>query len=94
MALFTSPMIAVLIETYWNVNEEWADQHYMTKNCINRNILECKYLNRYPSNFGLGINRNILECKCRWKQKQEKDIHRINRNILECKFRCGCASGD
>ena len=36
---------AVLIETYWNVNDKWGDAWEYAAGCLNRNILECKYVN-------------------------------------------------
>ena len=32
----------VLIETYWNVKHDVVDAMQKTRQCINRNILECK----------------------------------------------------
>ena len=43
---------SVLIETYWNVNEEKQCANHICRVCLNRNILECKFVahrkNRKP----------------------------------------------
>ena len=76
----------VLIETYWNVNEDVQLFMKRLRKGINRNILECKYfltlLRKIPRNR---INRNILECKCVLLTSVPTPDDSINRNILECK---------
>ena len=59
-----SRLFSVLIETYWNVNENMRKMFGWEERRINRNILECKYYRgNHAGNFRIGINRNILECK-------------------------------
>ena len=54
----------VLIETYWNVKEEYINNMYKFEKCINRNILECKGIQVAAFRYNpRRINRNILECK-------------------------------
>ena len=56
----------VLIETYWNVKRDVVDAMQKTRQCINRNILECKeWIQEDKTNVDRSINRNILECKVR-----------------------------
>ena len=40
--------VEVLIETYWNVNRDVVDAMQKTRQCINRNILECKFKQHLP----------------------------------------------
>ena len=42
MLLIFSSAYGVLIETYWNVKKDVVDAMQKTRQCINRNILECK----------------------------------------------------
>ena len=60
----------VLIETYWNVKRDVVDAMQKTRQCINRNILECKeWIQEDKTNVDRSINRNILECKVRWQDE-------------------------
>ena len=54
----------VLIEPYWNVNENNAEVSAAAEKRINRTILECKseQAQQIEQNK-TGINRTILECK-------------------------------
>ena len=65
MCDYTGHTLHVLIETYWNVNDDPKPDPG-----INRNILECKYENMVAEpSVGRSINRNILECK--WQHRRE-----------------------
>ena len=78
--------LAVLIETYWNVNitpersspvrAEVLIETYWNVNLDRLHGVFC--------DFG-SLNRNILECKCRRRGHWSYVSIRLNRNILECK---------
>ena len=62
--MLTGERYYVLIETYWNVNYKKLLSYFFVEVCINRNILECKFISKFFKYSGyFGINRNILECK-------------------------------
>ena len=77
----------VLIETYWNVNED-VTNFLKRLRSINRNILECKWIR---SNRNRVVIHVLIETY--WNVngigKEYYDAHAkgINRNILECKYR-------
>ena len=57
--------IRVLIETLWNVKEQYGEILNLTALGINRNIVECKVfcVHKDCLGFFIHINRNIVECK-------------------------------
>ena len=56
----------VLIETSWNVKDGKGSDYWIGDICINRNIVECKVLERAQElKQETSINRNIVECKGR-----------------------------
>ena len=56
----------VLIETSWNVKEQSVENVSRIEIGINRNIVECKVLERAQElKQETSINRNIVECKGR-----------------------------
>ena len=60
------------------------------KNRLNRNILECKVLQKCQMEYAeMCLNRNILECKVGLDTNEIVGYSRLNRNILECKELCG-----
>ena len=63
--------VIVLIEPYWNVNENNAEVSAAAEKRINRTILECKseQAQQIEQNK-TGINRTILECKYRFARLQ------------------------
>ena len=84
--LLITAFSGVLIETLWNVNEEFA-QFIAMYTRINRNIVECKY--RFVQCLRCclrRINRNIVECKYSISSTKSNLNPSINRNIVECKF--------
>ena len=85
----------VLIETYWNVNEDVQLFMKRLRKGINRNILECKFHHRRIYRvYRICINRNILECKCALPQPQKgEDVTvlietywNVNGNIRFCYY--------
>ena len=77
----------VLIETQWNVKKDVVDAMQKTRQCINRNIVECKEIPEKP--FSTGMPGVLIETQWNvkqiWTTEAKPAEQRINRNIVECK---------
>ena len=84
--LVKNTLQTVLIETLWNVKWTSRNVNLLGRQCINRNIVECKAVPASPDRKTVfRINRNIVECKVDRKSGSDLWGRRINRNIVECK---------
>ena len=76
----------VLIETLWNVKQNWGGFQPQGQYRINRNIVECKVAKVLDFCIKTErINRNIVECKDTSQVVCGCQSRGINRNIVECK---------
>ena len=83
----SKPRRFVLIETLWNVNEEWRKRLEAGEVSINRNIVECKWkmLKEIKEVVGVLIE-TLWNVNLFVRHIAQFFSCCINRNIVECKF--------
>ena len=85
IGILDSSASSVLIETYWNVNDQVVSINRKSTG-INRNILECKYVTSINA-----LERKSVLIETYWNVNLFyltncfNERFSINRNILECK---------
>ena len=78
--------LEVLIETLWNVKEDWNFRVMIPAMVLIETLWNVKsYAYQNFCEMYEGINRNIVECKGSPRQTERPGSHSINRNIVECK---------
>ena len=82
-------IICVLIDTWWNVNQEKQAIITMMEQRFNRYMVECEFICcQIKRTAEISFNRYMVECESVWLRFRDIIGRCFNRYMVECELDC------